>query len=769
MKLSGSDVAVSAAVLLGAAGLLYLFAVDLNSSSLRLGEKSLGTVVFKKLTATRKAPSGLGWERMRNNSPVYNADTLRTAGFSEASVYFDDGTSLDMFENSMLKLDLGGKAKNLEFLEGEISLGAKGESTSYTISSAAGSIKVDKGSKASFSRQADTLSVEVSEGSASLVKPDGSTQAIAQNQEMRLDVKSGQAALVSRPIVPIAPERNGRLLSFSAEGATGAGPRKAAVDFAWRLEGDEAKAEGAWYQLEVSASKDFAKPELSTRVSGLQARAQLEPGTWYWRVRDDAGKASPERKFSLSLAEAPRPAFPPDAQAYSFRSVKPEIRFSWTAMDEASSYLFELGPDPSFAKPLVRSRTTTASLALDSLGEGTWYWRVSPVHAFTLVGEAPAAAARSVIIARRAAMAAPAPTTPVEGSLYQLQDLGGKGLAFSWMPEIEAVSYELVVSKTKDLSSPIASFASDKSYRSLSGAEAAPLKRAGAYYWGLRWFDKEGNASPLSTGRSLRGIDGSIAMRLSFPPEGYRIADSLIVDARFGWKSNVPSRTVFQLSRDPGFQDLAYEETMSADTLIGHQWKSGAYYWRLRSFNVDGSVFLETPGRSFEIVDPFAGPALLKPASGSSFYLREHGSMNFSWTPIKHADYYKVILRSAEAAEDAPPILERSFIEDASLDYQLGELPGGAYRLSVQAFASSGPGTTRVIGYIGDNSFSYKPVSYIKLQGPADGEHIAGLDARYGKESFLLQPGGPARRGPGHRVDRSRGREDRGPLLRPLR
>jgi hypothetical protein len=733
MRLSGSDLAVSAAVLLGAAGLMGLFVTDLNSVSLRKGERELGTVVFKRLTATRKAPSGLGWEVMRNNSPIYDADTLRTADFSEASVFFDDGTSLDMLENSMLKLNFGGGKKDLEFLSGEISVGSAENSTSYTISSTAGKINVVKGSKATFSREADSLSVEVSQGTASIVKEDGSSQTIAKNQELQVDVKSGMATLVSRPIAPVSPERNGRLLSF-------AGGTKAAVDFAWLLEGTASKSakavtgEKAEFTLEISRSKDFETSE-SERVKGLTARQELEAGTWYWRVRDSSGERSPARKFSLDIAEAPRPAFPPDGQEYAYRSLKPSISFAWTAMKEASSYLFELSSEPSFAKPELRTRTTTSSLAVDSLGEGSWYWRVAPVHAFTVVGQVPAASARRFAIAKRAAMAAPAVTAPFEGSLYQIQDVDGKGLSFSWIPEAEAVSYELLVSKERDLSSPLATVPAAQSYVSLSGAEAAALKRAAVYYWGLRWIDKEGNASPTSPGRALRGIDGSIAIRLSFPPEGYRVADSLIANTRFGWKSNVPARTVFQVSRDEAFQDVAYQETVTADTLIGRSWKSGAYYWRLRTFNADNSVFLETQGRSFRVVDPFAGPVLLTPSPGSSFYLRERDSEVFSWTPIGEADYYNFSLRSA-ADGYAKPVFEASFAEKPSLSYPLGGLPSGTYRLSVQAFAASSEKTTRIIGYIGDSDFTYKRISPIKLASPADGEHVSGLAARKGAALF---------------------------------
>ncbi|HUX41777.1 MAG TPA: FecR domain-containing protein [Rectinemataceae bacterium] len=739
MRLSRSDVAVSAALLLGAAALMGLFAADLYSTSSRSGEKQLGTIVFKKLTATRKASSGFGWEQMRNDSPVYNADTLRTGDLSAATVNFDDGTSLDMLEDSMLKLDFGGKTKNVEFISGEIGVGSSQKATSYTISSTAGKISVDKGAKATFSREAGKLKVEVNQGGARLVKADGSTQAIATNQELQIDVKSGEASFVVRPIVPISPEPNARLLSF-------AGGDKAAVDFAWQLgaaqgEGHAAPADGP-YNLEVSSKPDFAAGGAAViKVSALAARVELGSGNWYWRVRDSAGtkspgKESPVRSFSLDIATPPNPLFPSDGQKYAYRSVKPQVSFAWTAMAEASAYLFEIAADPGFAKPIIRSRTTTASLTVDSLGEGSWYWRVSPVHAYTVIGDAPAATARGFVIAKKAAMGPLALSAPYDGSLYQIQDIGGKGLAFAWAPETEAASYEFVISKKRDLSSPVLKIAATQPYLNLSGSRAEALSAPGSYYWGVSWVDAEGKASPSSAARQLQGIDGSIAVRLSFPPEGYRVADSLVHDTRFTWKSNVNARTVFQLARDSGFRDFAFEETVSAETLIGREWKAGRYYWRLRSYNTDGSVFMETKARSFEVVEAFAPPTLLYPTQGSSVFLHQGDSATFAWAPTQGADYYRLSLRSADD-NHASAILEKNFLVGSSLSYPLGNLASGNYKFSIQAFAAEGENTTRIIGLIGETVFTYKRLSYIQLESPADGARVPGLDARAGKEVFV--------------------------------
>ena len=734
MRFSRSDAAVSAALLLGAVAFLGLFIADLNAVASRVGEKRLGTVVFKKLVATRKSSSGFGWEQMRTDGPVFNADTLRTGDFAAATVFFDDGTSLDMLEDSMLKLDFGGKTKNVEFLSGRIGVGSSKESTSYTISSTAGRITVDKGAKATFSRDAGKLSVEVNRGGASLVKADGSTQAIAANQELQVDVESGKASLVIRPILPLSPEPDARLLSF-------AGGEKAPIDFAWQSGaaqgGDETVPEGATYTLEVSPSANFDAGELTTlKTSGFSTRASLGAGGWYWRVRDSGGEVSPVRRFSLDLAIASGPIFPSDGQHYEYRGVKPRVSFAWTEVPEASAYYFEIAADSGFSKPILRSRTATTNLAMDSLGEGTWYWRVSPIHAYTVLGQAPVAATCSFVIAKKAAMAPLALTAPYEGSLYQVQEIGGKGLDFAWAPESEAASYELIVSRNRDLSSPLLEIASTQPYLSLSGDRAGALARPGAYYWGVRWKDGEGLSSPPSSARQLQGVDGSVAIRLSFPPDGYRVADSLVHDTRFAWKSNVNARTVFQLSRDADFRDLAYEERVSADTLIGREWEKGTYYWRLRSYNADGSVFMEVPARSFEVVEPFAPPSLLYPGPGSRLFLREGDAVTFSWAPTKGADYYSLILRSA-GDDRAPALLEKTFLEGSSLTYPLGGLADGNYRISIQAFAASGEKTTRIIGYIGDNEFTYKRLSYIKLADPPDGSHVPGLDARAGKEVFV--------------------------------
>jgi len=734
MKFSASDAFVTGLVAVGSCALLWLFTVDMNRVSDRIGQSPLGTVVFKKLTATRRPSDGLGWESMRNNSPVYDEDTLRTASFSEAAVYFDDGTSLDLDENSMLKLNFGGALRSLEFLEGEITVGGSSSESKYSISSTAGTITVGKDSKATFSRNEGTVSVDVSKGNATFVKADGSTQTIAQNQELSVNLTSGDASFVSRPILPLIPERNARLLSYGADVSTPVN-----LDFSWQLENTASKAantktagtnaSSAKFTLELSASKNFDDELQNFSVTGVSAKVPVKSGTWYWRLTDAAGGKSPVRKFSISTATATQAAFPQDGVEYSYRKTKPEIRFAWTGMDEASAYLFEIASDSAFAKPRTRTRVSATNLSVNDLDAGLWYWRVTPIHSFTEINAAPTVQYRTVKISKSGAMLKTEVSTPFDSMLYQVQELEGKGLSFAWIPQAEAVSYELVLSQNKNMPSNGLTISSTTPYTKLIGEKAALLEKPGVWYWTVRWLDREGNRSPDSTVRSFTGVDGSIAIRQVFPGDGYRVADSLVTNQRFTWKSNIAAKTVFLVSRDAAFTDIAYQETVKTETLIGKKWAAGTYYWKLRTINADGSTFMETPGRVFTVAEPLPSPTVIAPVAGRQFYLREHDNVTIKWDPVKGADYYSLAIL-APSDNYTKPIFEKNFLTETNIDYALGDLSAGIYRLQLQGFAMESDASTKIIGYSGESSFVYKRLTYLTLISPENGSAIEGLTAR---------------------------------------
>ncbi|MBQ1662577.1 MAG: FecR domain-containing protein, partial [Treponema sp.] len=69
----------------------------------KLNEEPIATITFKYKTAQRRFLERVVWDRLKQNSPVYNGDTIHTANLSEATIWFDDG-ALDLAENTMVQV-----------------------------------------------------------------------------------------------------------------------------------------------------------------------------------------------------------------------------------------------------------------------------------------------------------------------------------------------------------------------------------------------------------------------------------------------------------------------------------------------------------------------------------------------------------------------------------------------------------------------------------------------------------------------------------------
>ncbi len=152
---------------------LVFFLVDLFIRDINLvlggnGAKEIGTIAYKKRSATRRQASSYRWERLRNESPVYQGDTIRTADLSEASIVFDDQVELDVFENSLLTLLVVDGVSQLDFKQGTMSIAGNesGSGATRVIRSGSSVIELGSGDSASFTQTGSIVSMDVSAGQA---------------------------------------------------------------------------------------------------------------------------------------------------------------------------------------------------------------------------------------------------------------------------------------------------------------------------------------------------------------------------------------------------------------------------------------------------------------------------------------------------------------------------------------------------------------------------------------------------------------------------
>lgn len=115
------DTLISLICILGMFIAIWLFQKDMNISLTKLGEEPIAVIYFKYNTAQRRLIDRNLWERLRQASPVYNGDRIRTSVLSEAVTVFTDGTRVELHENTLIQVFRQKKNNSIDFINGSIS------------------------------------------------------------------------------------------------------------------------------------------------------------------------------------------------------------------------------------------------------------------------------------------------------------------------------------------------------------------------------------------------------------------------------------------------------------------------------------------------------------------------------------------------------------------------------------------------------------------------------------------------------------------------
>ncbi len=353
--------------LLCAAFSFFLFYQSFFKALSKLNEEPIATITFKYKTAQRKFLDRVVWDRLRQNSPVYDGDTIHTAELSEATVWFVDGTVLDLDESTMAQVFLhtdGTIAANLEKGSASVDSSAGGKGFAFTSENV--SIVVKNGSRASVQKNEgeNKLSLVLQEGSAEL--SDG--KILSENAAFLISENESEKQSFS----VVSPLLNEKILYFE-EG-------DCPVDFEWKA-GNQNEL-----TLLLASDKDFKIVNQTLNVSGsLKSTLNLPKGTHYWKLYD---KNQNEVTGKLQIVQSLKPELltPVKNYYYQYRTVLPSVRFIWTESQGATAYNFTLSKSPDMKNPVIEQRSSMTSLILSTLQEGTYYFQVTPFYVAIMLG-----------------------------------------------------------------------------------------------------------------------------------------------------------------------------------------------------------------------------------------------------------------------------------------------------------------------------------------------------------------------------------------------
>ena len=715
----------------------------------KLNEEPIATITFKYKTAQRKFLERVVWDRLRQNSPVYNGDTIHTENLAEATVYFIDGNVMNLSENTMAQVFLSEDklltaeltdgyatvdageagagvvlvADGMEIaLEAGSSVGAGIESKSKS-SGVVGESSLEKEEVQKETEEKRGLSVQVLKGNAVVQSEDGTKVDVVEGQGIAFD-KQGQSLPV---LVVTNPLPNSKVLSTTEE--------KVLVPFKWNF-GETKISENQKVYLTVAIDKDFENVvALEDITNQNEKQIQLDAEKYFWKVSvvEDATKekvlTSQSGKLQIIKSLKPNQIVPAENASFSYRSRIPSIRFMWGEANQATSYKVEIATNPSMENPIVEQRTNLTSLIISTLEFGNYYWRVTPYYTINNLGFANPSEVKSFSVERKSVLKKPSLYVPLDNGIVNTDEEIGS-IAFSWQRESEAESYIIKIANNSELKNPFIIETTKDNFFTFDTKNVEKKLKDGKWFWSVTVQDFEGTLSEAADIRTFFAMKGKPEQHLIEPFDGFKVADSFVFDTKFTWKKNFPEsfESYLQISKNQDFRKIEKEEKVLGNSFSGANLKEGVYYWRLKSVNtIDGSEFV-TSGRKIDVVGNLAAANLIEPTE--KIIARENVPCEFKWSEVSDASYYKLMIYKKSdnklVLEDViydteykTDLFHNSIFEDKTM-----------YRWELQAHANAIPGiSSRRTGKIVEGEFLFARLRPVSIDFPPKNYVLKGEDA----------------------------------------
>ena len=712
--------------LLGAAGNFCGFYKSFTFSLSKMNEDPIATITFKYKTAQRKIYERLVWDRLRQESPLYNGDTIHTSNASEATVTFTDGNKIELFESTMIQIwkdDKAGKSST-EVYDGSVYVesGDKENADGVFLKADGGNVSIDMEKDGSSTVDLSKGGfVQVVSGNVSVSNSEGIVKSLSEGESLGTSAKEFMQPVFTM----LSPSPNKKILNHSKEGQQ--------IDFRWKKSG---MAEDVNLVLEISKGKGFTMIEDSAVINDIDDySAILDSDNYFWRIRntketDSAKAVLVSSRLNIIQSLPPECLSPVQDYEYKFRTRKPAIRFIWTETNRADSYRFIVADNEAMNSPVIDQRLSSTSAIISSLKEGVYFWQVIPYFTTNKEGFNAPSKVYSFTITKSGTLNIPTPLIPSDNSVVNIEKTAKKTY-FSWKTEPEAVNYKIEFSKSADFAKVEKTIESSSNYVSLNSAE---VFSAGRWFWRIAQFDNEGNNSKKSEPFSFYAMEGKPEQHTVEPVDGFGIAENLMLDLNFTWKKNLPDfyKSYIQIAKDANFNSLVYSSQVTGFSLSGIHLPKGTYYWRLSSKSTLADFEINSSAKVLNVLSNLDATSIIAPLGKA--VARDTVPYKFQWKEVEDADFYKVnIYRLSDGKLVHEDIV---YGTDFELDmfHPKDFVDRTDYKIEIQAKSNAIPGlVSRRNGELYESVFHLVKLRPVEIKTPKKKAKFEGIDVVFNK------------------------------------
>lgn len=713
-----------------------MFYKDINYTTVRDDKKSIGTIEYRYKIAQRKFSDRVAWERLQQNSFLYDGDTIRTADSAQARIIFKDHTVIEISELTMIQIFYNEESGvKLAVDSGDIYIDTTDSTQDISVDFSNGqSIKMESGSRirANSSGENSESSIVVQSGQVQLESGEGENVVVSSGETVRVSEETG---ITKVPVSITSISDNIHLLSFDDNEKT--------VVLEWNTSDSQEKVPVV---VETSFDRNFSKIEDTFVVEDSSSVNLDSPvGKMYWRVYlQDQSEEVVEGRITVDKVEDIVPVSPASNKEFTNASGKQNVNFSWKGNEYAKYYLLEVSSTADFSQPVVSQQIYGTSYTVSEMDGGSYFWRVTPFYVVNDIGYGKSTESLNFKITKQIFAKPPVLTLPVENARVSL-DSSGAELMFMWKNYTQSTDAKLLVASDRNFNNLI--YSQELSENRVSKKFEASLIPQGSYYWkvvSLTELDERGKylESEIRSFNTVKYVPGE--NKLIYPPDNFAVEAPKIRTIDFMWKlaeefNSSSTKQFLQISKDADFRTLVVDRELRDSYVSNISVESGNYWWRV-GVSDSGNDFVYTKANRLNVLKELLNPKITYPAENATVAVQRENTVSVKWQPVEDSDYYVVKLISGDqvCAE-----------QQVSGQETLFNLPSSMFETStqktlkceVQAFAREKTSIPARSSKISKSEFTVRLPHKVELLSPADSNRIDGLAAFRSPVSFSWNKG----------------------------
>jgi hypothetical protein len=607
--------------------------------------EQVGIITFKQKTVQRKYSGRAVWESMESSFPLYNKDSIRTGDFSDAEITLNDGTKLEVDENTLIMLNISKEEKEIDFAYGALTTKRSGDLVSddggsLSIRSGGSLVALNKADVSISQNKGESLLVDVKSGIANLLSGD-------QKKEISVDEKieiQGEEIKVSqKPFRVVSPASNFKSI-FSGDW----------VNIEYNIEGWNNSKTAV---LEFSRSRDFKNVFYKRSIPSEKFSEPFKPGIYYWRAVD-GGKVASVGKVNLVKVVPSNLINPVNNKKYFTSKEQVFIPFSWSREEGVAQYILEISNDKNFENITIQKNSLGTSISLE-LPVGDFYWRVKSVIGSNV--EPIYSVSQSISVSNDSQKAPPNLMHPKSGDELSATIISQSGISFFWSQISGYSSFELQISKRKDFSDPIN--LTTNSRNNLIYKDSIGL---GEYFWRVRGVTSNGDKGDYSLASNFLVTDASknvFNLQSDSSVSEVDVARDGIV---LKWKK-LPINGTYEviLAKDKDFKNVVRKVVTNLNQATIKELVTGKYYWKVSLLNEQGEPTLVSDYKSFDVSDKF-GP--IYPQTGLIINMTTKSDLAFRWQKRPGVTNYTIVIYADENGENKKILQKSTSLSEFLLD-----------------------------------------------------------------------------------------------------